>query len=65
MLNIQLLVIRLPSHSSSLECAKGKAYNEKIQFAQMIIQDIDTSGTFKLSFCAEVDDVGVQESRHD
>jgi hypothetical protein len=33
MLNIQLLVIKLLSHSSSSECAKGKAYNEKIQFA--------------------------------
>jgi hypothetical protein len=34
MLNIQLLVIRSPSHSSSSsECVEGKAYNEKIQFA--------------------------------
>jgi hypothetical protein len=30
-LNIQPLAIRLPLHSSSsLECAKGKVYNEKI-----------------------------------
>jgi hypothetical protein len=30
-LNIQSLVARSPPHSSSsLECAKGKAYNEKI-----------------------------------
>jgi hypothetical protein len=27
-----------------------KAYNEKIQFAQMIIQDIDTIGTFEVVF---------------
>jgi len=34
MLNIQPLAIRLPPHSSSsLECAKRKVYNEKIQFA--------------------------------
>ncbi len=34
MLNIQPLVVRLLSHSSSSsKCAKGKAYNEKIQFA--------------------------------
>jgi hypothetical protein len=44
LLNIQLLVIRLPPHSSSmLECVKGKAYIKKIQFAQMINQDINTS----------------------
>ncbi len=31
MLNIQPLVVRSPPHSSSSsECAKGKAYNEKI-----------------------------------
>jgi len=31
MLNIQPLASRLPPHSaSSLECVKGKAYNEKI-----------------------------------
>jgi hypothetical protein len=50
-LNIQLLVIRLLPHSSSFsECAKGKAYNEKIYFAQMIIQDIDTTITFVVEF---------------
>jgi hypothetical protein len=33
MLNIQLLAIKSPSHSSSnSECAKGKAYNAKIKF---------------------------------
>jgi hypothetical protein len=33
MLNIQPLVLKLSLHSSSFsECAKGKAYNEKIQF---------------------------------
>jgi hypothetical protein len=38
MLNIQPLAIRLLPHSSSfLECAEGKVYNEKIQFAQMVI----------------------------
>jgi hypothetical protein len=30
MLNIQPLVVRLPPHSSSLECVERKAYNEKI-----------------------------------
>jgi len=30
-LNIEVLALRLPSHSSSsLECVKGKVYNEKI-----------------------------------
>ncbi len=41
MLHIQPLAIKLSLHSSSsLECAKRKAYNEKMQFAQMIIHDI-------------------------
>ncbi len=45
MLNIQLMVVRSPPHSSSFsECAKKKAYNQKIQFVQTIIQDIDTIG---------------------
>jgi hypothetical protein len=45
MLNIQMLVIRSSPHSSSSsKCVEGNAYNEKIQFAQMIIQDIDTTG---------------------
>jgi hypothetical protein len=51
MLNIQPLTIRLPLHSSSsLECAKGKAYNEMIQFAQIIIQDINITRTFAVEF---------------
>jgi hypothetical protein len=34
MLNIQPLVVRLsPYSSSSSECAEGKVYKEKIQFA--------------------------------
>jgi hypothetical protein len=50
-LNIQLLVVRSSSHtSSSLECVEGKAYNEKIQFVHKIIQDIDTIGTFVVEF---------------
>jgi hypothetical protein len=41
----------LPPHSSSSsKCAKGKAYNEKIQFAQMIIHDINIIGTFAIEF---------------
>jgi hypothetical protein len=51
LLNIQPLAITSPSHSSSsLECAKGKAYNEKIQFALTIIQDIDTTKTSVIEF---------------
>ncbi len=47
MLNKQLLVIRLPSHSpSSLECEEGKVYNEKMQFAHTIIQDMYKIRTF-------------------
>jgi hypothetical protein len=35
------------SHSSSyLECAEGKAYNEKMQFVQTIIHDTYKIGTF-------------------
>ncbi len=50
-LNIQSLAIRsLPHYLSSLECAKGKAYNEKIQFAQTIIHDIDITGTSIVEF---------------
>jgi hypothetical protein len=50
-LNIQLLAIRSPLHSSSsLECVKGKAYNEKIYFLQTIIQDIDTTETSIVKF---------------
>jgi malonyl CoA-acyl carrier protein transacylase len=51
MLNIQQLVVRLPLHSSSfLECAEGKVYKKKIQFAQTIIQDINTIQTFVIEF---------------
>jgi hypothetical protein len=36
--NIQPFAIRSPQHSSSSsECAKGKVYNKKIQFAHMIM----------------------------
>jgi hypothetical protein len=50
-LNIQLLAIRLPPHSSSsLECVEGKVYNEKIQFAHTIIQDIDITRIFVVEF---------------
>jgi hypothetical protein len=50
-LNIQLLVIRSPPHSSSSwECVEGKVYNEKIKFVQMIIQDINIIGTFAIEF---------------
>jgi len=50
-LNIQLLVVWSPLHSSSsLECAKRKVYNEKIQFAQTIIHDINQIGTSKVEF---------------
>jgi hypothetical protein len=51
MLNILPLAVRLPPHSSSsLECAEGKVYNEKIQFPQTIIQNINTIETSKLDF---------------
>jgi hypothetical protein len=51
MLNIHPLVVRLPPHSSSSsKCVEGKAYNEKIQFAQMIIQNINITGTSTVEF---------------
>ncbi len=51
MLNKQLLVIRLPLHSpSSLECEEGKAYNENMQFAHTIIQDMYKTRTFIIEF---------------
>jgi len=54
LLNIQLLVIRLSSHSSStLKFVKGKAYNKKIQFAQMIIQDINITKISVIEFLRE------------
>jgi hypothetical protein len=50
-LNISLLVVRSLLHSSSsLKCVEGKVYNEKIQFAQMIIQDINTIEAFVVEF---------------
>jgi hypothetical protein len=63
MLNIQPLAVRSPPHSSSSsECAKRKVYSEKIQFAQMIIQNIDTTGTSTMEFLCKADNDGVQES---
>jgi hypothetical protein len=57
-LNIQPLTIMSPLHlPSSLECAKGKAYNEKIQFTRAIIQDIDITKT--IEFLRKLDDVDV------
>ncbi len=50
MLNIQPLVVRLPSHSSSSKCAEGKVYNVKISFVQTIIPKIDTIGTSAVEF---------------
>ncbi len=50
MLNIQLLVVWSSLHSSSSKCAKRKVYNEKIQFAQTIIHDIDQIGTSEVEF---------------
>jgi hypothetical protein len=45
MLNIQSLVVRSLSHSSSSsECVEGKMYNEKMQFVQTIIHDIYKTG---------------------
>jgi hypothetical protein len=50
-LNMQMLVVRLLSlSSSSLKCAKGKVYNEKMQFAQTIIHDIHRIGTYAIDF---------------
>jgi hypothetical protein len=45
------LVVRSPAHSSSSsKCVKGEAYNEKIQFTQTIIQDIDITRTSIVEF---------------
>ncbi len=50
-LNIQLLAIITPPHSSSFwKCVEGTAYNEKIQFVQTIIQDIDSTRTSTIKF---------------
>ncbi len=41
MLNIQPLAMKSPPHSPSFsKCEEGEAYNEKMQFAHMIIEDI-------------------------
>jgi glutaredoxin len=51
MLNIQLLVVRLMSHSSSpSKCVERNTYNKKIQFPQIIIHDIGMTGTFVIEF---------------
>ncbi len=48
---MQPLAVRLSSHSSSfLEYAEWKAYNVKIQFAHIIIQDINITRTFVVEF---------------
>ncbi len=66
MLNIQSLVVRSSLHSSSSsKCVEGKAYDEKIQFAQIIIHDIDMTKTFAIEFCIEAKDIGAQENKHD
>ncbi len=50
-LNIQSLVVRSSSNSSSSsECAKGKMYNEKMQFVQTIIHNIYKTGTSIVEF---------------
>ncbi len=42
---------KVASHSSSfLESTEWKAYNVKIQFTHIIIQDIDTTKTFTIEF---------------
>jgi hypothetical protein len=51
LLNIQLLTIRSLLHSSSTsKCVKGKVYNKKIQFAQVIIRDVNTTRTSVIEF---------------
>jgi hypothetical protein len=50
-LSIQPLTISLPPHSSSFsKCVEGKVYNEKIQFAQTIIHDINKTRTYAIEF---------------
>jgi hypothetical protein len=50
-LNIQLLAIRSPPHSSSSsECEEGKMYNEKMQFVQTIICGIYKTRTSLIEF---------------
>jgi hypothetical protein len=65
-LNIQLLAIRSPPHSSSsLECQEGKVYNEKMQFMQTIIHNVYKTRTSVVEFCVEAENVSVQESKQD
>jgi hypothetical protein len=40
----------LPHSPSSLKCEKGKAYNEKMQFAHIIIQDLCKIRTYAVEF---------------
>ncbi len=50
-LNIQSLAVRsLSNSSSSSECAKGKTYNKKMQFVQMIIHNIYRTRTSAIEF---------------
>jgi len=46
MLVVKLLLL----FSSFLKCAKGKMYNEKMQFAQTIIHDIHRIRTYAIDF---------------
>jgi hypothetical protein len=55
----------MPHSPSSLECEEGKVYNEKIQFAQMIIHDTYRFGTSVIEFCIYVEEVGIQVSKQD
>ncbi len=55
------------THSPSfLECEEGKAYNEKMQFAHTIIQDIYRSKTYVVEFYAYAKEVvGIQVNNQD
>ncbi len=51
MLNIQPLAMKSPPHSPSFsKCEEGEAYNEKMQFAHMIIEDIQKFETYAVEF---------------
>lgn len=51
MLNIQSLVVRLlPHSSSSWKCEEGKVYNDKMQFANTIIQNMYKFKTSTIEF---------------
>ncbi len=53
-MNILSLFVRLlPNSSSFSKCVEGRTYNEKIQFAQMIIQDIYKIRTYVIEFLAK------------